>query len=55
LGSKNAGLAMMIMIENPAIAHRDAAFAGSGIEPDCRIRDLSEIPPIIETYNRTHP
>ncbi len=55
LGAKNAGLGLMILIGNPAVAHRDAAFAGSGLEPDFRIKGLAEIPGIIRTYNGTHP
>lgn len=55
LGARNASLGLMILIGNPAVAHRDAAFVGSGLEPDFRIDDLAEIPGIIETYNRTHP
>ena len=55
LGAKNAGLGLMILIGNPAVAHRDAAFAGSGLEPDFRIADLAEIPGIIRAYNDTHP
>lgn len=54
-GAKNAALAMMILIENPAIAIRDAAFVNSGIEPDARIKDLIEIPQLIAAYNETHP
>lgn len=51
LGAKNAGLAMMIQIDNPAIAHRDAAFGAGAPEPDFRIRSLCEIPSIINEYN----
>lgn len=54
LGAKNAELALMILINNPAIAHRDVGLAGSGIEPDCRINDLTEIPGIISDYNKSH-
>lgn len=55
LGAQNAKLALMILIENPAIAHRDARLIGTGIEPDCRIRTLLEIPQIISEYNSSHP
>lgn len=51
LGARNAGLAMMIQIRNPAIAHRDAAFARRGPAPDYLIDELYEIPGIIREYN----
>ncbi len=51
LGAKNAGLAMMIQIDNPAIAHRDAAFSVDAPKPDFMIKELGEIPSIIKTYN----
>lgn len=54
LGVKNAELALMILINNPAIAHRDAGLTGSGLEPDCRIDSLAEIPGIISQYNKSH-
>ncbi len=54
LGAKNAGLALMIQINNPAIAHRDAHLAGGGLEPDYRIDELTEIPGIISAYNKSH-
>lgn len=50
LGARNAKLGLMILIENPAIAHRDAGLHGKGIEPDVRINDLSEIPAIIAAH-----
>lgn len=52
LGCKNAGLALSIQIRNPSIAHRDAAFAGTGLAPDVLIQDLGEIPEIIRSYNQ---
>jgi len=51
LGVRNAGWRLAIQIENPNSAHRDAAFIGTGLEPDYRIRSLEEIPAIIETEN----
>lgn len=51
LGAKNAGLAMMIQIRNPVIAHRDAAFRENAPKPDSLIEDLGEIPRIIRDYN----
>ncbi|MBR5741644.1 MAG: HAD family hydrolase [Firmicutes bacterium] len=53
LGSRNAGLALSIQIENPAVAHRDVAFTGpDGPKPDFFIHDLAEIPPILARVNR---
>ncbi|HWQ57613.1 MAG TPA: HAD family hydrolase [Clostridia bacterium] len=54
LGARNAGLALMIQIRNPAIAHRDAAYVKKGPEPDFLIDELYEIPAIMREYNATH-
>ncbi|WP_298021378.1 HAD family hydrolase [uncultured Dysosmobacter sp.] len=51
LGCRNAGIALSIQIRNPSIAHRDAAFIGTGLAPDAAIDDLSEIPAVIRSYN----
>ena len=51
MGARNANLAMMIQIKNPAIAHRDAAFRENAPEPDFLIEQLHEIPRIISAYN----
>lgn len=51
LGCRNAGVALSIQISNPSIAHRDTAFAGTGLAPDAQIRDLAEIPGLIHAYN----
>ena len=52
LGAKNANLGLMILIDNPAIAHRDIGLHGKGIEPDIRINDLAEIPAILTSSSR---
>lgn len=52
LGCRNAKLALSIQIRNPSIAHRDAAFTGTGLAPDVLIEDLCEIPGIIRSYNK---
>ncbi|MEG1594717.1 MAG: HAD family hydrolase, partial [Oscillibacter sp.] len=52
LGCRNAGVGLAIQIRNPAIAHRDAAFVGTGLAPDFLIADLAEIPGIIHEQNR---
>ena len=52
LGCRKAGVALSIQIRNPASAHRDTAFAGTGLAPDVLIDDLSEIPGIIRSYNQ---
>ncbi len=53
LGSRNAGLAMVIKIGNKSIAHRDKAFQGQDApKADFDIEDLIEIPRIIETFNK---
>jgi len=53
LGARNAGLALMIQINNPTVAHRDAHLTGSGLEPDYHINKLTEIPAIISNYNKS--
>lgn len=51
LGARNTGLALMIQIRNPAIAHRDVQYAGSGLAPDYLIDELHEVPELIRAYN----
>ena len=46
-GVRNAGWRMMIQIENPLIAHRDAGLENAGFAPDYLIHDLVEVPEII--------
>lgn len=53
-GVRNAGLAIMIKIDNPGVAYKDAAFIGKGYDPDYEIENLSEIPQIIRSYNGLH-
>ena len=48
IGARNAGWAMMIQIQNPSIAHRDAGLEHSGYMPDALIEDLAEIPSILK-------
>lgn len=48
IGTRKAGWAMMIQINNPSIAHRDAGLENAGWEPDYRIDDLAEIPAILK-------
>lgn len=53
LGSRNAGLAMCILIRNPEVAHRDKDYQGPDApKPDYTIDSLGEIPAIIEKYNK---
>ena len=53
LGCRNAGAGLSIQISNPSMAHRDKDFIKTDLKPDFLIQDLSEIPGIIQTYNRT--
>ena len=50
-GTRNAGWALMIQISFPGTAHRDAGLENAGFAPDYFIRELSEIPPIIQKVN----
>lgn len=53
LGSRNAHLGLCVRIDNPAIAHRDAAFQGPGApEADYVIRELNELIPILAEINK---
>lgn len=53
LGSRNAGLELVIKIRNSSIAHRDTAFQGADApKADYEIDDLIEIPRIIKTFNK---
>lgn len=53
LGARNAGLGLVIQIENKAIAHRDAAFSGPDApKPDFLIKQLNEIPNIVRRVNK---
>ena len=52
LGSRNAGLGLCVRIENPSIAHRDAAFRGPDApHADYVIRELGELPGILAAVN----
>ncbi len=52
LGSRNAGLGLVIRINNPSIAHRDAAFTGPDApKADYVIDELYELPVIIRSFN----
>lgn len=52
LGTRNAGLALAIRINNPSIAHRDAAFQGPGApEADYVINELFELTDILRKVN----
>ena len=52
LGSRNARLGLCVRIENPAIAHRDAAFQGPDApRADFVIRELGELIPILSKIN----
>ena len=52
LGSRNAGLGLCVRIDNPAIAHRDAAFQGPDApRADYVIHELPELVPILAGIN----
>ncbi len=52
LGSRNAGLGLCVRIDNPAIAHRDAAFQGPDApRADFVIHELDELVPILAGIN----
>lgn len=52
LGARNAKLGLNIRIDNPEIAHRDAAFQGPDApKADYVIKELTELVPIIKKIN----
>ncbi|MBQ5950911.1 MAG: HAD family hydrolase [Lachnospiraceae bacterium] len=56
LGARNAGMGLVVRIENPSIAHRDAAFRGPDApQADFVIRELKELPRIIQEVNGLTP
>ena len=56
LGSRNAGLGLVIRIDNPLIAHRDAAFQGPDApKADYVIKELDELPSILSEINGKTP
>ena len=53
LGARNANLGAVVRINNPSIAHRDAAFRGPDApEADFVISELYELPDIIRTLHK---
>ena len=53
LGSRNAGLGLVVRINNPSIAHRDVAFRGADApQADYVIQELPELPDIIKKVNQ---
>ena len=56
LGSRNAGLGLCVRIDNPSIAHRDAAFQGPDApKADYVIKELDELPSILSEINGKTP
>lgn len=54
LGARNARLGLVVRIENPSIAHRDAAFTGADApQADAVIRELNELPEVLRQFNHT--
>ncbi len=52
LGARNAGLGLIVRINNPSIAHRDVAFQGPDApKADYVIRELNELPGILRERN----
>ena len=55
VGARNAKLGLVVRIENPSIAHRDAAFTGPDApQADYVIRELFELPEILREHNEHH-
>ena len=52
LGARNAGLGLAVRLNNPSIAHRDAAFTGPDApRADYVINELYELPEILRRLN----
>ncbi len=54
MGTRNAGWRLMIQIRNPGAARRDRGLEHAGLEPDCLVDALEEIPEIIRRENAKH-
>lgn len=53
LGARNAHLGLVIRLNNPSIAHRDAAFTGADApQADFVISEFCELPEIFRTVNK---
>lgn len=52
LGARNARMGLVVRIENPSIAHRDAKFRGADApQADFVIREFCELPDVIRRAN----
>ena len=52
LGARNAHLGLVVRLNNPSIAHRDAAFQGADApQADFVIHELYELPEILRSVN----
>jgi len=52
LGARNARMGLVVRIENPSIAHRDAKFQGADApQADFVIREFCELPDVIRRAN----
>lgn len=53
IGARNAHLGLVVRLNNPSIAHRDAAYQGADApKADYVISELYELPEIIRTFNQ---
>ena len=53
IGAKNAHLGLVVRLNNPSIAHRDAAFQGADVpKADVVISELYELPDVLRSFNR---
>lgn len=53
IGARNAHLGLVVRLNNPSIAHRDAAFQGADVpKADFVITELYELPEILRTFNQ---
>ena len=55
VGARNAHLGLVVRLDNPSIAHRDAAFQGPDApQADYVIHELYELPEILRKINGYH-
>ncbi|MCR4706177.1 MAG: HAD family hydrolase [Lachnospiraceae bacterium] len=52
LGTRNAGWALMIQIDNPLTYRKDTAYLDKGFKPDYKIHDFNEIQSALTDYMR---
>ena len=55
IGARRANFGLVVRINNPSIAHRDAAYQGADVpQADAVIQELYELPELLRAWNHNH-